>query len=124
LAYSFFERPLSISSEATTTSVFQCRLRHCQVSHHTEAAAIHSDCLASAEAARRGWQVPALATSRRRWQSPSHWSRAPEPPTHPHSRPPRWAPIARPRLALGPWHGRCSDVRMRPSRGTRCSASV
>ena len=26
LAYSFFERPESISSEATTTSVFQCRL--------------------------------------------------------------------------------------------------
>jgi hypothetical protein len=30
-AYSFLERPLSISSDATTTSVFQCRLRHCQV---------------------------------------------------------------------------------------------
>ncbi len=26
MAYSFFERPDSISSEATTTSVFQCRL--------------------------------------------------------------------------------------------------
>ena len=28
-AYSFFERPLSISREATTTSVFQCRLQTC-----------------------------------------------------------------------------------------------
>ena len=34
LAYSFFERPDSISRVATTTSVFQWRLRHCQVSHH------------------------------------------------------------------------------------------
>ena len=30
-AYSLFERRDSISSEATTTSVFQCRLRHCQL---------------------------------------------------------------------------------------------
>jgi hypothetical protein len=31
LASFLFERPLSISRDATTTSVFQCRLRHCKV---------------------------------------------------------------------------------------------